>query len=381
MKRNLLLTPGPTQVPPRLLEVLARPIIHHRTPQFQNYLKETIEGLKYVLQTQNDVYLMASSGTGAMEACVCSLLSAGDKAITIEGGKFGERWTELCKAFGVEPIVVEVPWGKSVDPAEVKKLLKADPSIKAVFSTLTETCTGVTMDIEGLGKVVKDTPAVLVVDAVSGLGVSELKTDAWSVDLVASGSHKGLMLPPGVAFVSVSPKAQALLEKSTSPKYYFDLRKYKKAAADTDTPFTPAINIVIAMVESLRMIKEAGLENLFRHYARLAQGTREGLQGLGLKLYADPSCASTVLTAVNVPEGLEAGKIAKRMRDTYGITIAGGQGPVKNKIIRIAHMGVLDEYDVLTGLSCLEKVLAEMGYKFTLGAGVAAAQRYFNTAK
>lgn len=380
MKKNLLLSPGPTQVPPQLCEVLGRPIIHHRTPQFQEFLKQTQEGLKYVFQTKNDVCVLACSGTGAMEASVSSFLSPGDKAIVIDGGKFGERWTDLCKAFGIQAQVIKVEWGKGIDPQAVKKLLDADKSIKAVYATLVETCTGVTHDIQGLGAVVKDTPAILVVDAVSGLAVTDLQTDNWFVDVVASGSHKGLMLPPGVGLVSISPKAAALMETAKCPKFYFDLRKYQQNIAKTDTPFTPSIGVVIALVESLRMIQQAGIENRFKHYARLAQATRAAAKALGLSLLADESCISNALTAINVPTGVDGGKLVKIMRDVEGITMAGGQAHLKGKIVRIAHMGCLDEYDTLSGIACLEKVLKQLGYSFTLGAGLAAAQQVFNKA-
>jgi aspartate aminotransferase-like enzyme len=378
MKRNLLLTPGPTQVPSRLCEVLGRPIIHHRTPQFQQYLKEAMDGLKYVLQTENNVYIMAASGTGAMEACVCSLLSPGDRVICVDGGKFGERWTNLAKAHQMDPQVIKVEWGKAVDPKVIKEMLKADPTIKAVFATLCETSTGVTPDLEAIGKVVKDSNAVLVVDAVSGLGVVDLKMDAWHVDAVASASHKGFMLPPGVAFVSLSPKAVKLMEQSKAPKFYFDLRKYHKVVDKPDTPFTPAIGIVIALTESLKMIKEVGLENLFAHFERLAMGLRAAAEGMGLKIFTQESARSNVLTVIMLPEGIDSGKVVKLMRDTHGISVAGGQDDLKGKIIRVAHMGCIDEYDLLTGISCLEKVLKELGCRFELGSGVAAAQRYFN---
>lgn len=378
MKRNLLLTPGPTQIPPDICEALGKPIIHHRTPQFQEYLKEAQEGLKYVLQTQNDVYLLASSGTGAMEASVINLLSPGDKAITVEGGKFGERWTELCKAYGIQAQVIKVEWGKALEPAHLSQILDKEKDIKAVFVTHCETSTGVTTDIQAIAGVVKNTNAVLVVDAVSSLGVTDLQMDNWGVDVVASASHKGLMLPPGVGFIAVSPKALKLVEQSKSPRYYFDLRKSKKALEKTDTPFTPAIGIVIALIQSLRNIKEKGLSNLFTHYAKLAKGTREAAKALGLTIFAQESCSSNVLTAINVPSGVDGEKLVKRMRDTYGITIAGGQAELKGKIVRIAHMGMLDEYDILAGISCLEKVLHEMGYKFNLGAGLSAAQKVFN---
>ncbi len=378
MKRLLLLTPGPTQVPPRLCEVLGRPIIHHRTSQFQAFLKEAAEGLQYVLKTKNDVYIMASSGTGAMEASVVSFLSPGDKVIVAEAGKFGERWTGLCKAYGIEAQVIKATWGKSVPPAEIKKALDADKSIKAVFITHSETSTGTNADVEGIGQVVKDYGAILIADAVSGLGVQDLQTDNWHVDVVCSASHKGLMLPPGVAFLSVSPKADALMASSTIPKYYFDIRKYKKAWAQVDTPFTPSIGIVIALVESLKMIKEVGIDNMLAQYARLAQATRAAALALGLTLFADKSAISNVLTAIAMPENIDAGKVLKIMRDTHGISVAPGQDAVKGKIIRIAHMGVIDEYDILTGIACLEKVLKQLGHKFEMGAGVGAAQKVFN---
>ena len=324
MKRNLLLTPGPTQVPPQICEALSRPIIHHRTPQFQDYLKVAVEGLKEVFQTKNDVYVMTASGTGAMEASVCSLLSPGDRVITVEGGKFGERWTEICQAYRMSTEVVKVEWGHVVDAEQIKGILAKDRNIKAVFVTHCETSTGVTTDIQALGKVIKETSAVLVVDAVSSLGVTDLQTDHWHVDVAASASHKGLMLPPGLAFISVSPKAAALIEQSTSSRYYFDLKEYKNAAEKIDTPFTPAIGLVIALSESLRLIKEAGLQNLFKHYARLAMATREGAKGIGLTLFPQFSCISNVLTAINVPVGIDGEKLVKRMRDTYGITMAGG---------------------------------------------------------
>lgn len=379
MKKNLLLTPGPTQIPPEICAALGRPIIHHRTPQFQENLKEAVEGLKYVFQTHNDIYLLASSGTGGMEAAVSNLLSPGDKAITVEGGKFGERWTELCRSYGVAPHVLKVEWGKAVSPQQVQEVLETHKDIKAVFITLCETSTGVTTDVEAVAKVVGGTKAVLVVDAISGIGVTDLQTDNWGVDVVVAASHKGLMLPPGLAFVSVSKKAVALIEQSKSPRYYFDLRKAKKAMEKIDTPFTPAIGIVIALNESLRHIKQTGLESLFARYERLAMATRAAAKALGLSLYPDESCISNALTTIRLPSTIDGEKVVKRMRDTYGISVAGGQGEeLKGKVIRIAHMGCIDEYDILTGLSCLEKVLQEMKYPFTLGAGVSAAQRVFN---
>jgi len=376
MRKNYLLTPGPTPLPPEVSEAMARPIIHHRTPQFQAVLKEAGEGLKYVFQTQNDVFILASSGTGAMEAAVVNLLSAGDAALTIQAGKFGERWTEICRAYGVNAEVVDVEWGKAVESKEIEKRLKANPKIKAVFATLCETSTGAYTDIETLGKIIKDTNAVLVVDAISGLGAIDLKTDAWSCDVVVSGSQKGLMLPPGLGFISVSPKAWKLIEAAKSPRYYFDLRAAKKAWAKTDTTFTPAITLIIALNETLRMIKQDGLENVFSRHNKMAQATRAAAGALGLELFA-PTAASDVVTAVKVPQGIDGEKLVKTMRDTYGVTIAGGQSELKGKVFRIAHMGFIEEFDIIAGISCLEKVLTQMGYKFQLGAGVKAAEEVF----
>jgi aspartate aminotransferase-like enzyme len=289
----------------------------------------------------------------------------------------GERWTELCRFYGVDTIVIKVQWGKAVQPQGIKKYLDADPQTKAVFITLTETSTGVTTDVKAIAEVVRKTNAVLVVDAISGLGATDLQTDNWGVDVGVAGSQKGLMLPPGLAFVSVSPKAWGFVAKSTNPKYYFDLTAAQKASEKTDTPFTPAIGLIIALNESLKLIQEAGLEKLFAHYAKLARGTREAAKALGLTLFTDESCLSNVVTAINVPSGIDGEKCVKIMRDTHGITVAGGQEELKGKIIRISHMGCLDEYDLLAGIACLEKVLHEMGYKFTLGAGLAAGQSVF----
>ncbi len=376
MRKNYLLTPGPTPLPPEVCQALGRPIIHHRTPQFQAILKEASDGLKVVFQTKNDVFILASSGTGAMEASVANLLSAGDTALCIQGGKFGERWTELCRAYGVHAEVLEVPWGQAVDPLEIVKRIKANPRIKAVFTTLCETSTGVVNDIQGIGRFLKDTPSVLVVDAISGLGAINLKTDDWFCDVVVSGSQKGLMLPPGLGFISVSPKAWKLAETAKSPRYYFDLRAAKKAISQTDTPFTPAINLIIGLIEALRMMKEDGLEGIFARHHKMAEATRAAVKALGLELFA-PTAASDVVTAVKVPEGLDGEKLVKTMRDTYKVTMAGGQSEMKGKIFRIAHMGFIEEFDIIAGISCLEKVLHQMGYKFQLGAGVRAAEEEF----
>ncbi|MFA4888267.1 MAG: alanine--glyoxylate aminotransferase family protein [Candidatus Omnitrophota bacterium] len=379
MRKNYLLTPGPTPIPPQVAEAQARPIIHHRTPQFQAVLKEVNEGLEFIFQTTGDVFILTSSGTGAMEAAVVNLLSPGDSAICVEGGKFGERWIELCSAYGITPEVIKVEWGKAVDPQEIRSKLQAPSSKlkpKAVFTTLCETSTGVATDIEAIGKIVKETDAVLVVDAISGLGAVDLKTDAWGVDVCVSGSQKGLMLPPGLAFISTSIKAWEKINAAKCPKYYFDLKAAKKALDSTDTPFTPAITLVIALSEALKMMRQDGLENIFKRHKLMADATRAAMIALGLELFA-PTAGSDVVTAVKAPAGIDGEKLVKTMRDTYGVTIAGGQAELKGKVFRIAHMGFIEEFDIIVGISCLEKVLRQMGYKFELGAGLKAAQEIF----
>lgn len=375
MKKNYLLTPGPTPLPPEVCESLSRPIIHHRTPQFQEILKEAYEGLKYIFQTSNDVYILASSGTGGMEAAVANILSPGDTVITVEAGKFGERWTEICRAYGIKTEVIKVEWGTAVNPKDIEAALKKG-NIKAVFTTLCETSTGVAADIKAIGEIVRNTDAVLVVDGISGLGAIDLQMDAWHCDVVVSGSQKGLMLPPGLGFISLSPKAWKLVETSKCPKFYFSMKAAKKAYSAVDTPWTPAIGLVIALNEVLRMVKKETLGKIFAWHHTMAEATRAAMKGLGLELFA-PHAYSDVVTAVKVPAGIDGEKLVKVMRDTHGVTIAGGQSEMKGKIFRFAHMGYIGEFDIITGISCLEKVLSQMGYKFAMGSGVAAAQKVF----
>ncbi len=373
MKKNYLMTPGPTPVPPEALLAMAEPIIHHRTPEFMEIFKEVCADLKYVFQTQADVLVFTSSGTGAMEAAVANLLSPGDKAICVQGGKFGERWTELCKAYGITPIVIDVEWGKAVDPKIIEQKLKADKDIQAVFTTLCETSTGVLTDIKAIAQITKNHNAVLVVDAISGLGAEEIKTDEWGIDCVVSGSQKGLMIPPGLAFASLSKKAWEKVEKSKCPKYYFDLKMSKKAMEKTDTPFTPAISLVIALRETLRMMRKEGLDVIFARHKKLALATREAMEAMGLGLFA-PTAPSNGVTAVKVPAGVDGEKLVKHMRDKYGVGIAGGQAELKGKVFRIAHMGYITETDILMTIAVLGMALAETGYRGEPGVGVEAAQ-------
>lgn len=371
--KKYLLTPGPTPLPYEVRAAAAQPIIHHRTPEFQKIFGEVNEGLKYLFQTKNDIFIFAGSGTAAMEAAVVNLLSPQDKAIAVCGGKFGERWVELCKAYNIDVITIDVDWSKPVDPGEIKRLLAENNDVKAVFTTLCETSTAVVSDIQTIGRIVKESKAVLVVDAVSGLGAEDLQTDNWGVDCVVSASQKAMMLPPGLAFCSVSAKALTAVENSKLPKYYLDFRKAKKALEKTDTPFTPPVSLIVALREALRMIKDDGLEKVFAHHRTLACATRDALCALGLKLFSGTFC--NVLTAAYVPEGINATQVVKLMRNKFGVSIADGQGSLKGKVIRVAHLGFIQPFDIIVGISALELALFELGAKIELGKGVQAAEK------
>ena len=373
MKKNRLLTPGPTPVPQEVLLSMAKPSIHHRTAQFRKIFKEVNDDLKYVFKTQNDIFTFLSSGTGAMEAAVVNLLSPGDTAICVGGGKFAERWSEICKAYAIKTINLDVEWGNSVNPDEIEKALNENEQVKAVFTTLSETSTGVLTDIKKIARITAKKTAVLVTDAISALGGEELETDDWGVDVVVSGSQKGLMIPPGLAFCSVSSKAWKLVEQSKSSRYYFDFRIAKKALDKGGTAFTPAITLFIGLNKALQMVKEETLEKTICRQARLAAALRMAMQALGLKIFAKNP--SNIVTAVCIPKGMDGDTLVRMMRDDYGVTIAGGQGHLKGRIIRIGSMGYMDEFDIIAGISCLELVLCKMGYEFEHGVGVGAAQK------
>jgi serine---pyruvate transaminase len=370
LKKNFLLSPGPSKVPESVMLEMAQPIFHHRTPQYQAIFKQVTDDLKYLFRTQNDVFVFCASGTGALEASMISFLSPGDKVITVNGGKFGERFGLIGKAYGIDCDVIDVEWGHAVDPKIIEDKLKKDPSIKAVYTTLCETSTGVLNDIKAIGDIVSRTQAILVCDAVSGLGADMLETDAWKVDVVASGSQKGLMLPPGLAFLSVSKKAMDLVASSTIPSFYFDLKRYKKSLDNNDVPWTPAISLVLGLQKVLGMIKEEGIENIWSRHAKLARATRKAMESLGLSLLA--VAPSNAVTSVMVPESVNGAKFVKTLRDELGITLAGGQDHLKGKIFRIAHMGYCNQYDMVVGISAIEEGLKLGGYSFDVGAGLKA---------
>ncbi|PIU41841.1 MAG: aminotransferase [Candidatus Omnitrophica bacterium CG07_land_8_20_14_0_80_42_15] len=373
MRKKYLMTPGPTPIPPEVLLEMAKPILHHRTPQYQAIFKEVNEGLKYVFQTSNDIVTLASSGTGAMEASIVNLLSKGDKAIVIRGGKFGERFAEICSAYGVEVIPIDIPEGNAPQAPIVRDTLAKNPKAKALYVNLCETSSGSVYDIKSIAEITKKTSTVLVVDAISGLGADDIQTDNWGVDIVVSGSQKGLMMPPGLAFLAISQKAWKAMESSTLPKYYFDLKKAKKALDKTDTPFTPAVSLVIGLREALRMIKEETAEKMFARHKKLADATRESVKALGLELFS--KSPSNAVTAVKVPAGIDGEKLVKNLRDVHGVTIAGGQDELKGKIFRVAHLGFMEKFDVITAISAIEIGLKELGYKFELGSGVKVAEK------
>lgn len=370
--KDYLLAPGPTPVPPDVLLRMAEPIIHHRAPVFSELFERVREGLKYVFQTKNDVIVLASSGTGAMESAIVNTLSSGDKALVVNGGKFGERWGLICKTYGVNPIIIDVEWGKAVDPQIVEDHLKKDPEIKAVCVQASETSTGVKHDVEALGKIVAQREnTILIVDGITGIGVFDIKTDEWNLDVVAGGSQKAFMLPPGLAFITLSDKAWKFAETSNLPKFYFDLKKERKNHLKNQTSYTPAVSLIMGLDQVLTRIKEEGLENVFARHQKLALATREAMKALGLELLADQP--SDAVTAVKAPEGISGGDIVKTLRNKYRMTIAGGQEHLKGKIFRIAHLGYSDQFDVINAVSAVEQTLKSLGYPVELGKGVQKA--------
>ena len=373
MNKKYLLTPGPTPVPQESLSAMAEPIIHHRAPAYVKVLEEVREGLKYIFQTKNEVLILASSGTGAMEGAVTNTLCVEDKALVVQSGKFGERWAQICNAYGVRAKVINVEWGKAVDPDLIKKALEVEPTIKAVFMQASETSTGVKHPVQEIAEIVKKHEnTMLVVDAITGIGVFDLPTDKWGLDVVLGGSQKALMLPPGLSFVTLSDKAWNFVEKSTLPKYYFNFKKELKSIKNNQSAYTPAVSLVIGLREVLRQMREEGLENVFARTERIARATREAMKTLGLQLFA-PDSPSNAVTAVIAPADVDGQKVVKVLREKHNITIAGGQDQAKGKIFRIAHFGYMDTYDIVTVVSAVEMTLKELGYTLELGRGVKAA--------
>jgi aspartate aminotransferase-like enzyme len=380
IRDKLLMTPGPTMLPYRVREAMNRQILHHRTKEFEAYFCKMNEDLKKVFKTQNPVLTLASSGTGAMEAVLVNAFSPGDKVLAISVGVFGERFAKIAGRFGLEVKNMEIPWGKGVAPEEVGAYLEGPDGkdVKGVLITHNETSTGVVNDIRAIGQIVKNKDCILLVDAVSSLAGIELKADEWGLDMVVAGSQKALMLPPGLAFVSISDKAWDFIKKSKLPKFYFDFHAYKKSLGDDTTPYTPAVSLVIAASEALDMIIEEGLDKIFARHKNLALSCRNAVTAMGLDLFAEQQCASDLITSIKAPSGVEIDKARSIMNLEHDIMIAEGQQHLKGKIFRIGHMGYVDCYDLLRTISALEFSLMKVGFKMELGAGVAAAQKSFD---
>jgi aspartate aminotransferase-like enzyme len=375
MKKYRLLTPGPTPVPEEVLLELAKPVTFHRTPEFRALLKEVVEDLQYVFQSKQSVLVLTASGTAGMEAAVINTVAAGEKAILVLCGRWGERWRNICKAHGIEFVAVEAPYGKAVPPDQVEAALKKHPDAKAVFCTFCETSTGVKSDIRAYGEIVAKTPALFIADTISGLATMECRTDDWHIDVNVTGSQKALMLPPGLAYVSVSAKAWSKIEQNKALKsFYLDLKRYKaKIDEGFDTPFTPANTLIRAQRASLKMMRAEGIENIWARHARISRAARAGAKAMGLELFADPPADG--LTVIQVPSGVDGTAILGKLEKQYGLKLANGQDTLKGKIWRLAHMGYMDQFDMLAALSGLELVLHEAGHRIQLGIGLTAAQQ------
>ncbi|MBU1672774.1 MAG: alanine--glyoxylate aminotransferase family protein [Actinobacteria bacterium] len=374
MKKQYIYTPGPTPVPHEVAAAQTS-MVHHRTDEFGECLARVLEGLKFVMQTGNEVMLLTASGTGAMEAAVANCFSPGDTVIVFSGGKFGERLVEISSRFGLDAVVVEYAWGDCADPAELEKALEGNPDARGVFLTQSETSTGVVNDVEAFGRIVRGTDALFLLDAISGLGAVDLKTDEWGVDLCIGGSQKGLMTPPGLAFVAVSDDAWKASAGATLPRYYFDLQAARKAQSGSppQTPYTPAITLVQALDVALRMLREEGLEAVFARHELFARATQAAVGAMGLRFVASDLSRAFVCTSVWAPEGLKSGDLVKLLRNEYGVSIAGGQGKLKGKIFRLGHVGYFDMFDVIAQVAAVEAGLKRLGYGVAIGCGVAAA--------
>jgi aspartate aminotransferase-like enzyme len=375
--KERLFTPGPT---PLLMEAQLRALtmtLHHRTDAFRALMRETLDGLKYYFNTKNDVIVFASSGTGAMEGAVSNLLSPGDRVLIGTAGKFGERWVQLAKAYGIESVVVEAPYGQTVPIGEMKKHLESSGAFKAVLIQATESSTGVCNDVESLGKMVGALPdCCFVVDAITGVGTTDIRPDEWGIDVMIGGSQKATMIPPGLAFASISDKAAKAMEKSKLPRYYFDYLKERKSLVKGESSYTPATSLVVCLHAALNYIKELGRENLIGNAALLAAATREASVALGLTNFALSSPANAV-TSINAPAGIESTKVVKEMKSRFGVILTDGQGSMKGHMFRIAHLGYYDFLDLLAVLGALEIALLKVGHKVELGSGVRAAQNVY----
>jgi aspartate aminotransferase-like enzyme len=371
MKKNYMFTPGPTMVPAEVLLAEAAPMIHHRTPQFSAIIRQVTEWLKELFGTKEDVYIIAGSGTAAMEAAIVNTCSPGDRAICAAAGKFGERWGKICQAYGCDAKVIALPPGKSFTVDMARKALQETPGARVLCITHSETSTGALTDVEGIAALTRKSSTLLVVDSITGIGVHPMKMDEWGVDVVVTGSQKGLMLPPGLAFIAVSSRTWDAINKCTTPRYYLDLKAMKKNLEKDTTPFTPAISLIRALHCSLSLMRAEGFENIYARHARLAEAARAAMRAIGLKLVAD--CPANGVTAVWAPDGIDTEKMIKKARDEWGVTLTGGQDEMKGKLFRIGHMGYVSAEDMLVAVATVERALKEAGYKLECGKALAAA--------
>jgi len=372
-EKRYLFTPGPTPVPPEVLAALAEPMIHHRARDYRDIYERCLTRLRDVYRTQNDVLMFTTSGTGAFESAVANLTTPGDRQLVLSAGNFGERWAGMVKAFGAELVHVQLEWGETPEPDDLRAALSAAGNVRVVYLTHSETSTGVVCDIQALAAVAKEAGALVVVDAVSSLGAVPLETDGWELDVVVSGSQKALMCPPGLGFVSVSPAALEAAARSTAPRYVLDWERTRKAQAKLDAPFTPAISIVRALDVALGLLLDEGLEGAFDRHARLGRACREGAKAMGLELFSPDEERSAVVTAIRAPEGVDATEVVSALRDRFGITIANGQGVLKGKIFRIGHIGWFNVFDITTALAAVELALADAGAEIERGVAVTRA--------
>ena len=376
IKKQRLLTPGPTPLLPKALHAMMASDVHHRTQDFQKIYRQVLGDLKEVFGTTNDVLPLVSSGSGAMEASISNLFRRGDKVIVCTAGKFGERWVAMTKAFGLNSVVLEEPYGSSVSAQRVADALQANPDARGVFVQASETSTGAAHDIKGMADAVRKTDAILIIDAITGLGTMPLDIDGWGLDVVIGGSQKAFMIPPGLGFLSISPKALEFTKTCDLPHFYFDLKKELKSAQNGESSWTPAVSLIISLGEALKYIKELGMNKLIDNAQLLAKATRAAATEMGLELFSPASPAASV-TAIKAPQGMDSGVIVKGFRNEFGMIIANGQGSMNGQIFRIAHLGYFDFADLFSVVGALEIILNANGYAVPYGKGVAAVQSIY----
>jgi serine---pyruvate transaminase len=376
-EKRYLFTPGPTPVPPEVLEAMSRPILHHRSSDFRTILERCLAQLQQVYRTESDVLVYTSSGTGGMESAVSNLTRPGDRVLVVSAGHFGERWIELVRHFGCEVDELRYEWGEAPAPEDLAQRLRERGGAKVVFTTHSETSTGVVADVQGLAAAAKEAGALVAVDAVSSLGAVALETDLWRLDAVISGSQKALMTPPGLATVSVSADAWAAVEAGATSRYYFDWIRTRVGQERFDPAFTPAVSIVVGLDAALGLLIEEGLEQAFERHARLGRACRAGVKAMGLDLFSPDDDRSAVVTAIYAPDGIDSSELVQTLRDRQGIVLAPGQGPLKGKIFRIGHIGYYDVFDITTALAGVELVLSELGADIERGVAVTAALEAF----